>query len=49
MSDTAVVRTSVIVVSRHRAAALTRCLTGLAQLDHPDFEVIVVADRKSVV
>lgn len=35
---------SVIIVSRHRAAALMRCLTGLAQQDHPSFEVIVVAD-----
>ena len=48
MSDTAVVRTSVIVVSRHRAAALARCLTGLAQLDHFDFEVIVVADPEGL-
>jgi O-antigen biosynthesis protein len=35
---------SVIVVSRHRAEALRRCLTGISQLDHPNFEVIVVAD-----
>lgn len=35
---------SVIIVSRHRTAALLRCLTGLAQSDHPQFEVIVVAD-----
>jgi GT2 family glycosyltransferase len=35
---------SVIIVSRHRAAALMRCLTGLTQQDHPRFEVIVVAD-----
>lgn len=35
---------SVIIVSRHRTAALLRCLTGLAQSDHPAFEVIVVAD-----
>ncbi|MEY4306348.1 MAG: hypothetical protein RIT52_2523, partial [Pseudomonadota bacterium] len=32
---------SVIIVSRHRAAALRRCLLGLTQQDHPDFEVIV--------
>ncbi|MFC2969427.1 glycosyltransferase family 2 protein [Acidimangrovimonas pyrenivorans] len=37
-------RASVIVVSRHRPAALRRCLEGIAQLDHPAFEVIVVAD-----
>ncbi len=35
---------SVIVVSRHRAEALRRCLTGISQLDHPNFEVVVVAD-----
>ena len=35
---------SVIVVSRHRAAALGRCLMALAQQDHPQIEVIVVAD-----
>jgi len=35
---------SVIVVSHGRPALLTRCLTGLAQLTHPNFEVIVVAD-----
>ncbi|MDD8023682.1 MAG: glycosyltransferase family 2 protein [Paracoccaceae bacterium] len=45
---TAAVRASVIVASRHRAAALARCLTGLAQLDHPDFEVIVVADPEGL-
>lgn len=36
--------TSVIIVSRHRPAALSRCLIALAQSDHPCFEVIVVAD-----
>lgn len=35
---------SVIVVSRHRPKALLRCLTSLAQQDHPKIEVIVVAD-----
>lgn len=39
---------SVIVVSRHRAQALTLCLTGLAQQDHPQFEVIVVADPAGI-
>lgn len=38
---------SVIIVSRHRAAALMRCLTGLTQQDHPAFEVIVVTDPQS--
>ena len=35
---------SVIVVSRNRPDFLTRCLTGIEQLSHPAFEVIVVAD-----
>lgn len=39
---------SVIVVSRHRAAALRRCLLALAQQDHPKFEVVVVADPAGV-
>jgi len=39
---------SVIVVSRHRPAALLRCLAGLRQQDHPATEVIVVADPAGV-
>ncbi|WP_430465440.1 glycosyltransferase family 2 protein [Tabrizicola sp.] len=39
---------SVIVVSRHRAAALGRCLLALAQQDHPQIEVIVVADPAGI-
>lgn len=39
---------SVIVVSRHRPAALQRCLAGLRQQDHPATEVIVVADSASI-
>lgn len=34
---------SVIVVSRERPDALARCLAGLWLMDHPRFEVIVVA------
>ncbi|SIS54403.1 hypothetical protein SAMN05421759_101321 [Roseivivax lentus] len=34
---------SVVVVSRDRPEALARCITGLAQLDHAPFEVVVVA------
>ncbi|ETA53709.1 glycosyltransferase family 2 protein [Ponticoccus alexandrii] len=37
------VSVSVVIVSRDRPAALKRCLTGIAQLDYPGFEVIVVA------
>lgn len=39
---------SVIVVSQGRPDALLRCLAGIAQLDYPHFEVIVVADETSV-
>jgi len=46
--QTAAPSASVIVVSRHRAQALTLCLTGLAQQDHPNFEVIVVADPAGI-
>jgi hypothetical protein len=35
---------SLIIVSRHRPAMLARCLTAVAQMDHPAFEVVVVAD-----
>ncbi|WP_212522856.1 glycosyltransferase family 2 protein [Actibacterium sp. MT2.3-13A] len=38
-------RVSVVVVSHDRPAALRLCLTGLRYLDHPEFEVIVAADR----
>lgn len=41
-------RASVIVVSRHRAAALVRCLLTLQQQDHPQIEVIVVADPAGI-
>jgi len=39
---------SVIVVSRHRTAALLRCLASLCQQDHPAMEVIVVADPEAL-
>lgn len=38
---------SVIVVSNGRPDALRRCLLGLSQIDHPNCEVVVVADRTS--
>ena len=41
MSDPTV---SVVIVSRDRPAALVRCLTGVAQLQYPSFEVVIVAD-----
>ncbi len=39
---------SIIVVSRHRSAALMRCITALTQQDHPNFELIVVADPEAI-
>lgn len=41
-------RVSVIVVSHGRPGLLRRCLTGLGQLCHTDFEIIVVADAPGV-
>ena len=38
------VRASLVIVSRHRTETLLRCLTAVRQLDHTDFELIVVAD-----
>ncbi len=35
---------SVIVVSRHRPTELALCLEGIRRLDHPNFELVVVAD-----
>ena len=40
---------SVIIVSRNRPAAVSRCLAGLRQSDHPDFEVVVVADPAGLI
>lgn len=40
--------TSLIIVSRHRPGALLRALAGVAQMDHPAFEVIVVADPEGI-
>ncbi len=39
---------SVIVVSQHRPRLLLRTLLGLSQLDHLDFEVVVVADSAGI-
>lgn len=36
---------SLVIVSRHRPLMLRRCLTAVAQMDHPAFEVVVVADQ----
>jgi len=42
------VRVSVIIVSRHRPALLRRALLALTQQDHPELEVIVVADPAGI-
>lgn len=39
---------SVIVASRNRPEWLRRCIRALTQLDHPMFEIVVVADAQSV-
>ena len=39
---------SVVIVSRHRPDALRRCLTAVAQLTYPAFEVLVVADPGAI-
>ncbi|WP_284164705.1 glycosyltransferase [Frigidibacter sp. SD6-1] len=39
---------SLIIVSRHRPDCLHRCLTAVSLLDHPAFEVLVVADPVSL-
>lgn len=49
-ADAAVVppRLSVVVLSRHRPQMLDLCLTALCWQDHPEFEVILVADPETV-
>jgi hypothetical protein len=39
---------SIVIVSRHRAGALKRCLTGISQLQYRPFEVVVVADPEGI-
>lgn len=43
-----VIPASVIIVSRHRPAALLRCIAALRQQTHPALEVIVVADPAAI-
>lgn len=43
----AAIRASLVIVSRHRTETLLRCLTAVRQMDHPDFELIVVADPEA--
>jgi len=42
-------RTSLVIVSRGRTEMLERCLAAVMQLDHPAFEVVVVADPEAAV
>lgn len=35
---------SLVIVSRHRPAALLRAVTAVRQLDHPQLELVIVAD-----
>lgn len=39
---------SVIVVSRHRTEALLRCIRAVVLQDHPNLELIVVADPEAI-
>jgi GT2 family glycosyltransferase len=39
---------SVVIVSRGRPDALKRCLLGIAQLQYPSFEVVVVSDPAGI-
>lgn len=41
-------KASVVIVSRHRSAALQRCIAALRQQDHNQFELIVVADPAAI-
>lgn len=43
-----IVPVSIVIVSRGRPDALNLCLTGVAQLDYPVFEVVVVACARGV-
>lgn len=37
-------RSSIVILSRHRPQALALCLAALERQDHPDFELVLVAD-----
>ncbi|MDF3606918.1 glycosyltransferase family A protein [Paracoccus sp. DMF-8] len=37
-------RLSIVILSRHRPQALALCLAALERQDHPDFELVLVAD-----
>jgi GT2 family glycosyltransferase len=39
---------SVVIVSRGRPKALMRCLEGVARQDHPNYEIVVVADPTGI-
>lgn len=41
-------RLSIIILSRHRPRALALCLAALERQDHPDFELVLVADAAAL-
>ncbi len=45
---TAPLPVSLVIISRHRPALLRRCLTAVSQMDHPNFEAIVVTDPEGL-
>ena len=45
---TATIAATVILVSRHRPAALRRCITAIRQSDHRRLELVVVADPAAI-
>jgi len=39
---------SVVIVSHGRPASLGICLTGVGQIDYPNFEIVIVADQSRI-
>ena len=39
---------SVVIVSHGRPASLGICLTGVGQIDYPNFEIVIVADQSGI-
>lgn len=39
---------SVVIVSHGRPASLGNCLTGVGQIDYPNFEIVIVADQSGI-
>lgn len=47
-NDEATRRVSVVIVSHGRPKSLALCLAGVAQLEFPEFEIVVVADAAGI-